>query len=48
MIAVRPGGARARVGVVSRAGVRPEQIPDLVAEAEKAAAERRRLRTPSR
>jgi predicted Zn-dependent protease len=34
----RPGGA-AGVGVVSRSGVRPDQVEDVVREAEKAAAE---------
>jgi predicted Zn-dependent protease len=39
VIAIRRDGAQARVGVVSRAGVRGDQIPDVVAEAERAAAE---------
>jgi predicted Zn-dependent protease len=39
VIAVIRDGAQARAGVVARAGVGREQIPDLVAEAEKAAAE---------
>jgi predicted Zn-dependent protease len=39
VIAVRRDSAQARVGVVSRAGVRGDQIPDVVAEAERAAAE---------
>ncbi len=37
VIAVIRDGAQARAGVVARAGVGREQIPDLVAEAEKAA-----------
>ena len=39
VIAISRDGAQARAGVVARAGVGREQIPDLVAEAEKAAAE---------
>ncbi len=39
VIAISRDGARARVGVVSRAGVGGAQIPDVVAEAERAAAE---------
>ena len=39
VIAIRRGGGQARVGVVSRAGVRGDEIPDVVAEAERAAAE---------
>jgi predicted Zn-dependent protease len=39
VIAVSRGGAGASVGVVSRAGVREDQIADLVAEAEKDAAD---------
>jgi len=39
VIAIVRGGGQARAGAVSRAGVSREQIPDLVAEAEKAAAE---------
>jgi predicted Zn-dependent protease len=39
VIAAIRDGAQARAGVVARAGVGREQIPDLVAEAEKAAAE---------
>ncbi len=39
VIAIRRDGAQARVGVVSRAGVSGDQIPDVVTEAEQAAAE---------
>ncbi|HXW43409.1 MAG TPA: metallopeptidase TldD-related protein [Streptosporangiaceae bacterium] len=39
VIAIRRSGDAAKVGVVSRAGVRDEQIPAIVAEAEDAAAE---------
>jgi predicted Zn-dependent protease len=39
VIAIIRGGGQARAGAVSRAGASREQIPDLVAEAEKAAAE---------
>ncbi len=39
VIAITGGGAEARAGVVARSGVSREQIRDLVAEAEKAAAE---------
>jgi predicted Zn-dependent protease len=38
VIAITRGGDQARVGVVSRAGVRSDQIADVVAEAEAAAA----------
>jgi predicted Zn-dependent protease len=38
VIAITRSGDRASVGVVSRAGVRSDQIPDVVAEAEAAAA----------
>jgi predicted Zn-dependent protease len=38
VIAISRKGDEARVGVVSRAGVRDEQIPSIVAEAEQAAA----------
>ncbi len=39
VIAIRRAGDQARVGVVSRAGVRDDQIADIVAEAETAAAD---------
>ncbi len=39
VIAITRDGGQAWAGAVSRAGVSREQIPDLVAEAEKAAAE---------
>jgi predicted Zn-dependent protease len=39
VIAIDRSGDAARVGVISRAGVRDEQIPDIVAEAEQAAAD---------
>jgi len=39
VIAIRRSGDTAKVGVVSRAGVRDEQIPAIVAEADQAAAE---------
>jgi predicted Zn-dependent protease len=39
VIAISRDGAQARAGVVSRAGVGGDQIPDVVAEAERAAAE---------
>jgi predicted Zn-dependent protease len=39
VIAITRSGAGAQVGVVSRAGVRDDQVPDIVAEAEKAAAD---------
>jgi predicted Zn-dependent protease len=39
IIAISRQGDEARVGVVSRAGVHPGQVPDLVAEAEHAATE---------
>ena len=39
VIAIRRGGGQARVGVVSRVGVSGDQIPDVVTEAERAAAE---------
>jgi predicted Zn-dependent protease len=39
VIAISRRGDEARVGVVSRAGVRSDQVPDLVAEAEHAATE---------
>jgi len=39
IIAISRRGDEARVGVVSRAGVRADQVPDLVAEAEHAATE---------
>ncbi len=39
VIAVRAGQRGPAAGVVSRAGVRPDQIPDLVAEAEQTAAD---------
>jgi len=39
IIAISRKGGDARVGVVSRAGVHPGQVPDLVAEAEHAASE---------
>jgi predicted Zn-dependent protease len=39
VIAIRRAGAQARVGVVSRAGLGGDQVPDLVAEAENAASE---------
>jgi len=39
VIAIRRAGDVAKVGVVSRAGVREDQIPAIVAEAERAAAE---------
>jgi predicted Zn-dependent protease len=39
VIAISAGRQGPAVGVVSRAGVRPDQIPDLVAEAEQTAAE---------
>jgi predicted Zn-dependent protease len=38
VVAITRSGDEARVGVVSRAGVRTDQIPDVVAEAEAAAA----------
>ncbi|HEY7323502.1 MAG TPA: metallopeptidase TldD-related protein [Streptosporangiaceae bacterium] len=38
VVAISRGGDQARVGVVSRAGVRPDQVADVVAEAEAAAA----------
>jgi predicted Zn-dependent protease len=39
VIAISTGRQGPAVGVVSRAGVRPDQIPDLVAEAERTAAD---------
>jgi predicted Zn-dependent protease len=39
VIAIRRGAGQARVGVVSRVGVGGDQIPDVVTEAERAAAE---------
>jgi predicted Zn-dependent protease len=39
VIAIRRSGSVAKVGVISRAGVRDEQIPAIVSEAEQAAAE---------
>jgi predicted Zn-dependent protease len=39
VIAISRGGGEARTGVVSRAGVRDDQIPAIVAEAEHAAAQ---------
>ncbi len=38
VVAITRSGDEARVGVVSRAGVRPDQVADVVAEAEAAAA----------
>jgi predicted Zn-dependent protease len=39
VIAIRSGGTGPAVGVVSRSGVRADLIPDLVAEAERTAAD---------
>ena len=39
VIAISRGGDETRVGVVSRAGVRADQVAEIVAEAEHAAAE---------